>query len=89
LRHIEDEKAAGDGCKDQELVQKREKLSLSDRFVKRPVPGIEADLGRGGRADYKNRPDNQERKTAPSWGKPKGDEEFAALMNQAAHPFFD
>jgi hypothetical protein len=71
------------------LVQKREKISLRNRFVKRPVPGIEADLGRGGRADYKNRPDHEERKTAPSWGKPKGDEEFAELMNQAAYPFFN
>jgi hypothetical protein len=89
LRHIEDQKAAGNGCEDQELVEKRENISLSNRFVKRPVPGIEADLGRGGRADYKNRPDNEQPETAPSWGKPKGDEEFAELMNQAAYPFFN
>ena len=63
--------------------------SLRNRFVKRSVPGIEANLRRGGRADHKNRPDNEECKTAPSRGKPKGDEEFAELMNQAAYPFFN
>jgi hypothetical protein len=58
-------------------------------LVKGPVPGIEANLRRGGRPDYKNRPDNEERKTAPSWGKPKGDEESAELMSQAAYPILD
>jgi len=53
-------------------------------LIKWPVPGVEANLRRGGRADYKNRPDCQERKAAPSWGKPEGDEEFTELMNQAA-----
>src|SRR5208282_4199687 len=36
---------------------------------------------------YKNRADGEECKTLSSWGKPKGDEEFAELMNQIAYPF--
>ena len=62
---------------------------LGNRFVEWPIPGIEANLRRGGRADYKNHADNKECKTAPSWGKPKGDEEFAALMNQVAYPLLN
>jgi len=87
LRHIEDEKAAGNGCKDYELVRERDKISRRNRFVKRPVPGIEADLRRGGRADDKNRAGCEECKTLSSGGKAKGDEELAELMNQIAYPF--
>ena len=64
-------------------------ISRRNRFVKRPVPGIEADLRRGGRADDKNRTGREERKTLSSGGKPKGDEELAELMNQIAYPVVD
>jgi hypothetical protein len=58
-------------------------------LVKRPVPGVEADLRRGGCRDYKDGADSEERKTVLSWRKPKGDEEFAKLMNEVAYPFFN
>jgi hypothetical protein len=67
------------------LVQEGWEISLRNRLIKWPVPGIQANLRRGGRADYKNRPDNEERKTASAWGKKKGDKESAELMNQAAN----
>jgi hypothetical protein len=62
---------------------------MGDRFVERPIPGIEGNLRRGGRADYQNDADNKECETSSSRGKPKGDEEFAALMNQVAYALFN
>ena len=62
---------------------------MGDRFVERPIPGIEANLRHGGRADHKNHADNKECKTASSRGQPKGDEEFAALMKQVVYPIFN
>ena len=64
-----------------------EKISRRNRFVKRPVPRIEADLRRGGGADYKNRADSEECKTLSSGGKPNGNDEFAELMNKIVYPF--
>ena len=62
---------------------------MGDRFVERPIPGIEANLRHGGRADHKNHADNEECKTASSRGQPKGEEEFAALMMQVVYPIFN
>ena len=84
LGNIEDEKAAGDQGKNEELIDETLEIPRRHRIVERPIPGVETHLGHDGCANHRNDRDSEHRQGAASLRGPQRQDEFAELTDQFA-----